>query len=227
MADKANKDEDVKKGKVVIKDEWKEEPERVGENKEGKVVSIIGTGTLEKFKFDIKRLKEKESRQEKLLIQAYYASEDYGTLVTSIGKLYSDITKLSDNGINLKRKFFVELAKIIDDNFYYFLIEEKESVGNNVTEDAVQGIAGYFMRYIRDNRIEVQNGCYNIPVEEFSREYKGTTFRYDEKDVREALRLYGYTKCNSNRNDLTVKLGEDKKAVKCISFIAEKIDKEG
>lgn len=205
-----------------VKDGWETK-----KNKEGKVVSIVGKGSLAKFTFDIVRLKEKETRLERLLIQAYYDSADYGTLVTSIGKLYSDIIKLADNGVNMKRKAFVELSKIIDDSFYDLQIEEKESVGNNIPEETVHKIAGYFREYIKKKDIEIQNGCYHIPVEDFSKDYKDTTFKANERDVREALRLYGYTKCNANRNDLTVKLGEDKKAVKCISFIADKIDKEG
>lgn len=211
-------------------DEWEVVKGKVGEKEEEKVISIAGTGSLEKFKFELVRLKEKETKHEKLLIHANYESEDYGTLVTNIGKIHSDILKLSENGIHMKRKHFNELAKKIDDSFYDVMIQEKESVGNNVEERTVEEIVKYFKEYIKDNNIEKDtNGCHNIPVEEFSREYKGTTFKADEKDVREALRIYGYTKCNANRNDLTVKMGKEneKKAVKCISFYADRADKEG
>lgn len=203
-------------------------------SKNGEKTAVFsGAGELENFMFEVVRLKDKETKQEKLIISIYYGKgngdgkgESYGELHTSIGKLSSDIIRLYDFGINLKRKDLVELAKIISDNFYELPLKWKELLGNNVPEETVIEIVSYFKDYIKQEKIEIKNKCYNIQVKDFSKEYRDSTFAYDEKQVREALRIYGFTNCDKNRNDKVVKL-DGKTGEKCISFFADKIDKEG
>lgn len=215
--------------------EWVEvETKDKGEiKKENKVNAIKGLKveddtSLENFKFKIIRQKSRETRQEIILINAFYCDEDYGFWVTSIGKIYSDITKLNDIGIRMKRQQFNELAKVIDDNFYNLMLEHKEYIGNNVPEEMLYKIIEHFRQYIQKNKIEIKNECYNIPAKDFKEEYDKSPFKNKAaiKEVKEALKLYGYTKCNANRKDCNVKLEDGKKGVRCISFIAERIDEE-
>lgn len=102
-------------------------------------------------------------------------------------------------------------------------LKRVKCIGNGVSEEELLKFVRHFKGYINENNKEVKDGCYNIEVSEFSREYENNMFRYGEREYREALRLFGYTKCNGTSFTHVVKL-DDNKPVKCISFFAEKIN---
>lgn len=226
----------VKENTKLEKDHWEEVREEIDGQK--KVVSLVGTGSYGDYKFDIVRLKDNETKEEKLSISAFhkeikeskedkgvpeYEWKDYGTIITRLARLDADIKQLNDYGINLNTLDFNNLVLAIRKAFYELPLEWKAVLGNNVTEEALINIVKYFKKYFIKKNEGQKIGCYNIDVNTFSSEYKGSTFRYDEKEVREALRLHGYTRCTANRNDNVVKL-DGKTGKRCISFYADKID---
>ena len=211
-------------GTNQAKHNWTAKKKTIGGQE--KVVSIEGVGNYADYKFEIVRLKDKETRQEMLSISAFHNEgewEDYGTIITGIAKLDSDIKKLNDYGINLSAGDFLELVNVIRANFYGLPLEWKD---NGLPEADLDEITAYFKEYIISENIEEKGGCYNILVEDFKREYEQSTFRHDIKDVLDALRLKEYIQCNPNRKNRVVKMDDGKgKAVgrRCISFTAEKI----
>ena len=194
------------------------------ENKD-KVVGIHGADDCEPFKFEVVRQKEDETKKENLVIHAYYNDEDYGKIICSISKIQSDILALKNIGIVLMRQNYVELAKTIEKHFYELPLKNVEYIGNGVDEEMLLKFVKHFKKYIKEKNIEKKDRCYNIEVLEFSKEYEKNMFKYEEREYREALRIYGYTKCNGTSFTHVVKLDKnDKKGVKCISFWADKID---
>lgn len=191
-----------------------------------KVVSIDGMGEYVDYKFEIVRLKDNETKQEMLSISAFHKEgewEDYGTLITGIAKLDSDIKKLNDYGINLSAGDFLELVKVIRDHFYELPLNK---IDNSISKEDLNAITAYFREYIITEKIEKKGGCYNIVVEDFKKEYEQSTFRHNVKDVVDALRHHKYIDCNPNRKNKVVKMDDGKgNAVskRCISFLAEKI----
>ena len=192
------------------------------ENKD-KVVGIHGVDDCKPFKFEVIRQKDNETKQENLVIYASYNDEDYGKIICSISKIQSDILELKNVGIVLMRQNYVELAKTIEQHFYELPLEKVEYIGNGVPKEELLKFVRHFKTYIKENKIEKKDRCYNIEVSEFSKEYGNNMFKYEEREYREALRIYGYTKCNGTSFTHVVKL-DDKKGVKCISFWADKID---
>ena len=138
-----------------------------------KVVSIDGMGEYVDYKFEIVRLKDNETKQ-----------EDYGTLITGIAKLDSDIKKLNDYGINLSAGDFLELVKVIRDHFYELPLNK---IDNSISKEDLNAITAYFREYIITEKIEKKGGCYNIVVEDFKKEYEQSTFRHNVKDVVDSL----------------------------------------
>lgn len=191
-----------------------------------KVVSIDGVGKYADYKFEVARKKDKQTGQEMLSITAFHkegAWEDYGTLITGIAKLDSDIKKLNDYGINLLAGDFLELVKVIRDYFYELPLDK---IDRSISVNDLDDITAYFKEYIKSEKIEKKGGCYNIVVDDFKKEYEQSTFSHDIKDVVDALRLQGYIQCNPNRKNRVVKMDDGKgKTVgkRCISFTAEKI----
>lgn len=191
-----------------------------------KVVSIDGMGEYVDYKFEIVRLKDNETKQEMLSISAFHKEgewEDYGTLITGIAKLDSDIKKLNDYGINLSAGDFLELVKVIRDHFYELPLNK---IDNSISKEDLNAITAYFREYIITEKIEKKGGCYNIVVEDFKKEYEQSTFRHNVKDVVDALRHHKYIDCNPNRKNKVVKMDDGKGntvSKRCISFHAEKI----
>lgn len=207
---------------AVNQAKWK--PENGEDKEKDKVVSIQGVDDCTPFKFKVSRQKDNETKKENLVIHAFYNNEDYGEVVSSISKIQNDITKLQDIGIVLARQNYIELIKIIKQNFYDLPLNNVECLGNGVSEEELLKFVKHFKNYIKENKIEEKDKCYNIEVTEFKEEYEDNMFKYGEREYREALRLYGYTKCNGTGFTHGVKL-DGKKTVKCISFWAEKINK--
>lgn len=199
-----------------VKSEWKFDE---------KTKIISGTEELDKFKFQVVRQKDKQSKQENLLIYAYYNGddEDCGKVILNISKINNEITKLQDIGIVLGRQYYIELIKTIKENFYQLPLDKVDNIWNYISEEEILKFVRHFKGYIIEKKIEKKDKCYNIDVNEFTEEFNEHMFSYDEKEYRKALRFYGYTKCSGTSFTHVVKL-DDKKSKRCISFFADKID---
>lgn len=184
---------------------------------------ITGTGKLDAFSFMLERQKDGETKEENLVIQANYNDDYYGEIVSSISTLNTNIVKLQDVGIVLAWQYYIELAQKIKNNFYSLPLNIVKGLRNRVPEEKLLQLVRHFKEYIIENKIEEKDGCFNIEVGEFSKEFNNNMFKYEEREYREALRIWGYTKCNGTSFTHVVKL-DGKKSVKCISFFADKIN---
>lgn len=185
-----------------------------------------GTGDLSKFSVVVKRLKDKYSGKENLRMTGYYEDKKYGTVIGHITGLENDVVALRDIGFVIERVDLLELCKVIKANYYNLIPEERDGVENNISDTVVSGVVDLFRKYITDNDIAVKDGLYNIPVDEFKKEFNDSTFRnYNISDIKEALKINGCTKCNANRNDNAVKVDGANK--RYISFKSEVIGKVG
>lgn len=187
---------------------------------------IRGINELSKFSFKVRRYKDIYSGLEVLKISAYYDGTDYGTIVGQMAKLDTELSNLLDIGINLSRLELVELRTIIGKNYYCLKPLIGESIENNIPDKLVNKVLQHFKEYIVENKIEKKDGFYNIPVADFKNEINDSVFRhYNISDIKEALRIRKFTKCNANRNDFAIKDKDTGKNFRCISFDADVIDK--
>lgn len=193
-----------------------------------------------KFSFSVERLKDQDSFKEVVRIRAFYGlkskkAEDYvetssnymGKVVCSINMLEGEIKKLGEIGIVMSINGCRDLAKLIENNYYNFEVIRQEGIENDVPDALIDSVLAYFAKYISDNEIKAdKHGFYNIPVEDFTKYYEGSTYNIPITKIKEALRLKGYTKCNPNRNDYNIKITENGKTVtkRHISFYKDKID---
>ena len=191
---------------------------------------ISGKGERDKFSFAVERLKDSRTYQEVICIRAFYgvdtsnkgksskdiyteSSKNYmGKAVGSISKIEDTIKKLSEVGIVMSINDCRDLGKIIEKNYYNFEINYQESIENDVPEKVLESVLKHFAGYIKD--------------QEINEEYEGLTYGIPIMKVKEGLRLKGYTKCNTNRNDYNIKTGtgDKKTGKKHISFYKDKID---
>lgn len=205
---------------------------------------ISGKGERDKFSFAVERLKDSRTYQEVICIRAFYgvdtsnkgksskdiyteSSKNYmGKAVGSISKIEDTIKKLSEVGIVMSINDCRDLGKIIEKNYYNFEINYQESIENDVPEKVLESVLKHFAGYIKDQEIKEDKGLYSIPVDKFNEEYEGLTYGIPIMKVKEGLRLKGYTKCNTNRNDYNIKTGtgDKKTGKKHISFYKDKID---
>ena len=149
-----------------------------------------------------------------------------GKVVCNINKLSDEIKKLGDIGIIITPNGCRDLAKLIEKNYYNFEVIKKDGAENDVSETLIESVVEHFIGYIKDNGIKLDKDAYNIPVEDFVKEYEKCTFRVPVPKIKEGLRLMEYTKCNKNRNDYNIKFQIDGKTVskRHISFYKNKID---
>lgn len=183
---------------------------------------ITGLGDLAQFSFEIIRLKDVYSYEEVLKINAFYDKKEYGSRISKLSKLDTEIVSLGDIGINLSRVEYIELSNLIKKNYYNLEPQAREAIENNVSDRTVKAVVALYRNYIHEKQIEPRDGYYNIPVEDFKREFNDSTFRrYNMSDIKEALRIRGYIKCNMGRNDLAIKV--DGVNHRYISFDAEKL----
>lgn len=213
---------------------------------------ILGKEEKSEFWFAVERLKDKRTYKEVIRIKAFYKKADnnnkgnssqsvdikevyteknefyMGKAVGSISNIEDTIKKLSEVGIVMTINDCRDLGQIIRNNYYNFEINYQEGIENDVPEKVVSDVLEHFAEYIKDKEIKADNsGLYNIPVEIFKKEYEECTFDIPIMKIREALRLKGYTRCNTNRNDYNIKIEENGKMIskKHISFYRDKIDK--
>lgn len=183
---------------------------------------IAGMDDLKNFSFEVIRLKDIYSYEEVLKINAFYDGKEYGSRISKVSKLDTEIVSLGDIGINLSRVEYIELSNLIKNNYYNLEPQEREAIENNISDRTVEAVVGFYRDYIQEKQIEQRDGFYNIPVEDFKREFNDSSFkRYNMSDIKEALKIRGYIKCNAGRNDLAIKV--DGVNHRYISFDAQKL----
>lgn len=169
--------------------------------------------------------------RESLHITANYNNvekEKYGEIVTNILNIQNDICDFRLYGVALNRTDFIDIAKIIEQN--YLKIDR-----NYVQEQKfdVEIIFNGVCKYISNSEIPVSKiksiDYYHIPVEEFN-EFLINNDMYEHLDLtktKKAFRDEGYTKCNEGRTDNTISIESKEKLgkrVKVISFYADKVN---
>lgn len=184
--------------------------------------TITGLEDLANFSFEVIRLKDMYSYEEVLKINAFYDGKEYGSRISKVSKLDTEIISLADIGINLSRVEYIELSNLIKNNYYNLEPQEREAIENNISDRTVEAVVDFYRDYIHEKQIEQREGFYNIPVEDFKREFNDSSFkRYNISDIKEALKIRGYIKCNAGRNDLAIKI--DGVNRRFISFDAQKL----
>lgn len=183
---------------------------------------ITGLEGLANFSFEVIRLKDIYSYEEVIKINAFYDGKEYGSRISKVSKLDTEIISLADIGINLSRVEYIELSNLIKNNYYNLEPQEREAIENNISDRTVEAVVGFYRDYIQEKQIEQRDGFYNISVEDFKREFNDSSFkRYNISDIKEALKIRGYIKCNAGRNDLAIKV--DGVNRRFISFDAQKL----
>lgn len=183
---------------------------------------ITGLEGLANFSFEVIRLKDIYSYEEVIKINAFYDGKEYGSRISKVSKLDTEIISLADIGINLSRMEYIELSNLIKNNYYNLEPQEREAIENNISDRTVEAVVGFYRDYIQEKQIEQRDGFYNISVEDFKREFNDSSFkRYNISDIKEALKIRGYIKCNAGRNDLAIKV--DGVNRRFISFDAQKL----
>ena len=202
---------------MPAKDYWK-----MDNNKIQPSHIIVGMDDLKNFSFEVIRLKDVYSYEEVLKINAFYGGKEYGSRISKVSKLDTEIVSLGDIGINLSRVEYIELSNLIKNNYYNLEPQEREAIENNISDRTVEAVVAFYRDYIQEKQIEQRDGFYNIPVEDFKREFNDSSFkRYNMSDIKEALKIRGYIKCNAGRNDLAIKV--DGVNRRFISFDAQKL----
>lgn len=180
---------------------------------------------LELFVFEVRRYKAEKSKREHLEILAKVKDEDYGTIEASLINLESEIVGLREYGIALDRIKFIELYKLIKNNYYSFepiKIKENEY---EVTEEVINGVLTILGEYIDTMNIEPKamkdrNGnefeLYNIPLAYFNDELKESEIEnYSFIEIRKVLKEKKYIHTNKGRFDYMI--NDNGKRVKMVS----------
>lgn len=201
---------------------------------------VKDVGNADKYLFEIRRYKVKDTKEEYLNVKVYeIKKDDTGKLVKSsdvcaeieratIIELESKLLNLRIYGILLDRKHFPKVRQVIEKAYPSLSIH---TVNNStaVTKETIEAIYEMFVRYIRETQIaKDNNGLYNIPVDEFKDYLSDTEYsKYKYSDIRKQLAEHDVngkkaTKCSYGRNDNTIAKGD--KRIKVISFVAEVLD---
>lgn len=203
------------------------------EGKKDKTITTERYNQIKDYSFKISRAKHSITGEENLHIIAYSNTEQYGYVITKLSELDTRIKKLSDYGIVMHQLVWDSFCKAVRDNYNQIDVEKREFIDIPILNKLLEGFVVLCVEHIKDNKIKVTD-CkneryYDIAVEEFEEVYSKSCFDYYSSTVwRKALRMEGYTKCNSNRTDCTVDIEDEKgkkKKIKVIRFYAEKIDK--
>lgn len=203
---------------MPTKEYWKIDNEKLQDSH-----IIVGMDDLEKFSFEVVRLKDIYSFEEVLKIKAFYDGKEYGTRISKVSKLDTEIVALADIGINLSRVEYIELSNLIKKNYYNLEPQEREAIENNISDITVNAILAFYREYVQEKQIEPKDGFYNIRVEDFKDEFSKSSFRrYNITDIKEALKIRKYIKCNAGRNDLAIKVDGINR--RFISFDAQKLE---
>lgn len=198
-------------------------------------------GNADKYLFEIRRYKVKDTKEEYLNVKVYETKkDDTGKLIKSsndvcaeieqatIIELESKLLNLRIYGILLDRKHFPKVRQVIEKAYPSLSIHTVNN-STDVTKETIKAIYEMFVRYIRETEIIANNGLYNIPVDEFKDYLSDTEYsKYKYSDIRKQLAEYkvegkeAATKCSYGRNDNTIAKGD--KRIKVISFVAKVLD---
>lgn len=154
---------------------------------------------------------------------AGYEWEYMGKAVGTINKLGDEIRKLCEVGIVMSVNDCRDLEHLISANYYNFEIIRQDGVENDVPDKVVDDVLELFAEYIRNKGIQKKDGLYNIPKEDFKKEYGGCVYDIPINKILACLKSKGYTRCNKNRYDYNVRT--DDKTERHVSFYAGIIDK--
>lgn len=186
------------------------------------------------FEFEISRYKDSSSKKEELKITTTINTDDYGTISTSIANMESDIALFKANGIILDRPKYVELCRLILDNYYYFdpiIIAEIDFV---VTDAVADEVLAMMCQYIIDKGIKSQEvtdrkkghlNLYHIPLRDFNNELSDSQLRkYNVTEIKAKLLEKHYIHVNQGKLDYVVnENGQRTKMVSIHKEIAEPI----
>ena len=134
---------------MPAKDYWKIDNENVQPSH-----TIVGLNDLENFSFEVVRLKDIYSFEEVLRIKAFYSGKEYGTRISKVSKLDTEIISLADIGINLSRVEYIELSNLIKKNYYNLEPQEREAIENNISDRTVEAVVKFYKEYIQEKQIE-------------------------------------------------------------------------
>lgn len=164
---------------------------------------------------EIQRVKDRYSRKEGIVITLFVNKKEDARIATTISRVREDIRKLAEFGVYITSRLYDELELLIRDAYYYIYIQEREYIDNDIPTGAVEEFVEMCHEQIQmqmgdeqeDSKKEIvkKDGCYCIPVKIFQEWYDESPYRrFPLKDLKEALKVYGYTKCNTGRLDYTV-----------------------
>lgn len=241
------------KGKVIIK--WISTPENDSEgtyvtiychvevrgNKES--IAVTDIDNADKYVFEVRRYKDKATKEEYLNVRAYSATIDGDKPVkesdevcgevekANILELESKLINLRVYGVMLGRKHFPKIRQLIE-KVYPSLTPRTIDNSTLLTKDVINAIYEMFVQYIKEVGMTPDNGLYNIPVSEFKEYIEDTQYsKYKYSDIRSGLANFTKvingevikgTKCSYGRNDNTIAKGD--KRIKVISFVGDVVD---
>lgn len=205
----------------------------VAEGKKDNNPTIERYNQIKDFSFKINRVKHSITGEENLHIIAYSNNEQYGYIITKLSELDTRIKKLSDYGVVMHQLCWDSFCQIVRKNYNQIDIERREFIDIPILDKLVDDFVVLCAEYIREENIKIceckKEKFYDIKVDSFAKIYEESSFDYYSINTwRKALKMEGYTKCNSNRTDYTADIleeSEKKQKTKVIRFYADKIDK--
>lgn len=228
------------KSRFVLKEEEKgESNNEISKNYE--------TGGADKYLFEVRRYKDRATKEEFLNIQVYEITMDIetGKILSQSKEVYAEIERativeleakllnLRIYGVVMERKNFPKIRQLIEKIYSVLPIHYVED-SDKTTDNVISEIYMMFVRYIKELGIAPENGLYNIPVTEFKEYLEDTKYnKYKYSDIKAGLANFSKeingekkpgTKCSFGRNDNTIKEAKGDKRIKVISFLADVVD---
>ena len=179
--------------------------------------------------YRITRLKDIYSRKEALCVEIIRNGLEDGKLISASTRIDEDIYRLEEYGVYMTVPCYDELARHIKEIYFDLKVHEQENIDNNVPEGVIRRFielcAVEIMEPDRLKDTDKKNTLYYVDVATVAEWYQDSSLkRYSLTEIKEALSIYGYTKTNRGRNDLTVMDSVTKKARKVIAFDKGRMD---
>lgn len=202
------------------------------EGKKDNKLTIERYNQIKDYSFKVSRVKHSITGEENLHVIAYSNNEQYGYIITKVSELDARIKKLSDYGIVMHQLVWDSFCKAVRDNYNQIDIERREFIDIPILDKLVEAFVILCGQHINEENINIceckKEKFYDIKVESFTKIYEESSFDYYSINTwRKALKMQGYTKCNSNRTDYTTDTVDEsgkKQKIKVIRFYAEKIE---
>lgn len=223
-----------------------EEKEDVNEPNDITVEDYV-TGGAEKYLFEVRRYKDRATKEEYLNLRVFEITMNIetGEILSRSQEVCAEIEKativelesrllgLRIYGVVMDRKYFPKIRQLIE-KIYSALPKHNIDDSDTLTGNIIEEVYIMFVLYIREVGIKPDNGLYNIPVSEFKEYLEDTKYsKYKYSDIRAGLAEFSKevngksmkgTKCSFGRNDNTVKEAKGDKRIKVISFVADVVD---